>query len=54
MLPKLALVVSEMFSGYTLAAIEFARGAGMLTAINGMVATAGETDFELLAQPERT
>ena len=36
-----ALVVSEAFSPYTLAAIEHARGAGRLTAINGMVATAG-------------
>lgn len=36
-----AVVVSEMFSAYTLGAIETARGAGRLTAINGMVATAG-------------
>jgi sugar/nucleoside kinase (ribokinase family) len=37
-----ALVVSEMFSVYTLTAIETAKRAGRLTAINGMVATAGD------------
>jgi sugar/nucleoside kinase (ribokinase family) len=36
-----ALVVSEMFSPYTLAAIEHARALGRLTAINGMIASAG-------------
>lgn len=36
-----AVVVNEMFSPYTLTAIETAKGAGLLTAINGMVATAG-------------
>lgn len=35
------LVVSEMFSPYTLAAIEYARKLGHMTAINGMVASAG-------------
>ena len=37
-----ALVVSEMFSPYTLDAIVRARALGRLTAINGMIATAGE------------
>ncbi|MDF3042721.1 MAG: hypothetical protein K0Q71_5427 [Thermomicrobiales bacterium] len=36
-----ALVVSEMFSPYTLAAIEHARALGRMTAINGMIASAG-------------
>jgi nucleoside kinase len=36
-----ALVVSEMFSPYTLASIEHARRQGRITAINGMVASAG-------------
>jgi len=44
-----ALVVSEMFSPYTLAAIEAAKRAGRLTAINGMVATAGEFASRFLA-----
>lgn len=44
-----ALVVSEMFSRYTLAAIETAKRAGRLTAINGMVATAGEHASRFLA-----
>ncbi len=44
-----ALVVSEMFSPYTLDAIEFAKAEGLLTAINGMVATAGETATRFLA-----
>lgn len=44
-----ALVVSEMFSSYTLAAIETAKRAGRLTAINGMVATAGEHASRFLA-----
>jgi sugar/nucleoside kinase (ribokinase family) len=43
------LVVSEMFSGYTLGAIEFARSEGLLTAINGMVASAGETATRFLS-----
>jgi sugar/nucleoside kinase (ribokinase family) len=37
-----AVVISEMFSAYTLNAIEHARKTGALTAINGMVATAGD------------
>lgn len=37
-----AVVVSEMFSPYTLDALQRARARGALTAINGMVATAGE------------
>ncbi len=44
-----ALVVSEAFSPYTLAAIEHARAAGKLTAINGMVATAGADAPRFLA-----
>lgn len=44
-----ALVVSEAFSLYTLAAIEHARGRGLLTAINGMVATAGDNAARFLA-----
>jgi sugar/nucleoside kinase (ribokinase family) len=44
-----ALVVSEMFSPYTLGAIEFAGANGLLTAINGMVATAGEQATRFLA-----
>lgn len=44
-----ALVVSEMFSPYTLDAIEFAKQAGLVTAINGMVATAGEEATRFLA-----
>ena len=44
-----ALVVSEMFSDYTLDAIAFARQAGLTTAINGMVATAGEQATRFLA-----
>jgi sugar/nucleoside kinase (ribokinase family) len=47
-----ALVVSEMFSPYTLGAIEFARANGVLTAINGMVATAGEQATRFLAATE--
>ena len=43
------LVVSEMFSGYTLAAIEHAKALGKLTAINGMVATAGTLAERFLA-----
>ncbi|QKC98545.1 carbohydrate kinase family protein [Mesorhizobium sp. NZP2298] len=37
-----AVVISEMFGAYTLNAIEHARKTGALTAINGMVATAGD------------
>ena len=37
-----AVVISEMFSLYTLRAIEHGRRTGALTAINGMVATAGD------------
>ena len=44
-----ALVVSEMFSPYTLAAIENARGQGRMTAINGMVASAGACAERFLA-----
>ena len=44
-----ALVVSEMFSPYTLAAIEHARGQGCMTAINGMVASAGVNAARFLA-----
>lgn len=44
-----ALVVSEMFSDYTLAAIEHAKARGYLTAINGMVATAGSLAARFLA-----
>lgn len=44
-----ALVASEMFSPYTLAAIEAAKRAGRLTAINGMVATAGASASRFLA-----
>lgn len=44
-----ALVVSEMFSPYTLEAIEFAKASGLMTAINGMVATAGEEATRFLA-----
>ncbi len=44
-----ALVVSEAFSPYTLAAIEHARALGLTTAINGMVATAGEKTGRFLA-----
>jgi nucleoside kinase len=43
------LVVSEMFSPYTLAAIEHARGHGRMTAINGMVASAGAYTPRFLA-----
>lgn len=44
-----ALVVSEMFSAYTLGAIEAARSTGRLTAINGMVASAGQSASRFLA-----
>lgn len=44
-----ALVVSEMFSPYTLAGIEHAKANGILTAINGMVATAGPLAARFLA-----
>ncbi|WP_162918735.1 carbohydrate kinase family protein [Taklimakanibacter deserti] len=44
-----ALVVSEMFGPYTLGAIEAARRAGRLTAINGMVASAGQSASRFLA-----
>jgi sugar/nucleoside kinase (ribokinase family) len=44
-----ALVVSEMFSSYTLASIEHARRKGRLTAINGMVASAGASADRFLA-----
>jgi len=44
-----ALVVNEMFSDYTLGAIEYAQAKGVLTAINGMVATAGEGATRFLA-----
>jgi sugar/nucleoside kinase (ribokinase family) len=44
-----ALVVSEMFSPYTLAAIEHARRRGCLTAINGMVGSAGANAAPFLA-----
>lgn len=44
-----ALVVSEMFSPYTLDAIAFAKANGLLTAINGMVATAGAEATRFLA-----
>ncbi|QIG47846.1 hypothetical protein G5V57_09000 [Nordella sp. HKS 07] len=44
-----ALVVSEKFSHYTLGAIESAKRAGRLTAINGMVATAGQSASRFLA-----
>jgi sugar/nucleoside kinase (ribokinase family) len=44
-----AVVISEMFSAYTLNAIEHARKTGALTAINGMVATAGALASRFLA-----
>ncbi|PLP58240.1 hypothetical protein CYK37_15090 [Mesorhizobium loti] len=44
-----AVVISEMFSQYTLEAIEHARLGGALTAINGMVATAGQLAPRFLA-----
>jgi len=44
-----ALVVSEMFSPYTLTAIEHARRQGRMTAINGMVASAGACAERFLA-----
>lgn len=44
-----AVVVSEMFSAYTLAAIEHAKSCGRLTAINGMVATGGDLADRFLA-----
>ncbi len=44
-----ALVVSEAFSPYTLVAIEHAKAAGLTTAINGMVATAGDKAGRFLA-----
>jgi len=44
-----ALVISEMFGLYTLNAIEHARKTGALTAINGMVATAGDLAPRFLA-----
>ena len=44
-----SVVISEMFSIYTLQAIEHARGTGALTAINGMVATAGALAGRFLA-----
>lgn len=44
-----AVVISEMFSIYTLEAIEHGRKSGALTAINGMVATAGELAPRFLA-----
>jgi sugar/nucleoside kinase (ribokinase family) len=44
-----AVVISEMFSGYTLEAIEHGRRTGALTAINGMVATAGALAPRFLA-----
>jgi sugar/nucleoside kinase (ribokinase family) len=44
-----AVVVSEAFTPYTLAAIEHARALGRLTAINGMVATAGTLAPRFLA-----
>ena len=47
-----AVVISEMFSGYTLEAIEHGRRTGALTAINGMVATAGALAPRFLAATE--
>jgi sugar/nucleoside kinase (ribokinase family) len=44
-----AVVVNEMFSPYTLGAIELARDQGSTTAINGMVASAGELTEHFLA-----
>lgn len=44
-----AVVASEMFSGYTLACLEHARRLGALTAINGMVASAGPLTSRFLA-----
>jgi nucleoside kinase len=43
------VVVSEAFSTYTLAALEHAKARGIVTAINGMVATAGELAPRFLA-----
>jgi sugar/nucleoside kinase (ribokinase family) len=47
-----ALVVSEMFSAYTLDAIEHGKSAGCFTAINGMVATAGANAERFLASSD--
>jgi len=44
-----AVVACEMFSGYTLACLEHARERGALTAINGMVASAGPLTGRFLA-----
>ena len=44
-----AVVVSEMFGPYTLDALQRARARGAHTAINGMVATAGEATADFLA-----
>ena len=44
-----AVVISEMFSLYTLRAIEHGRRTGALTAINGMVATAGDLALRFLS-----
>lgn len=43
-----AVVVSEMFSPYTLGLLDAARQRGRLTAINGMVASAGVAAVEFL------
>lgn len=44
-----AVVACEMFSSYTLAGLEHARQCGALTAINGMVASAGPLTSRFLA-----
>lgn len=47
-----SVVVNEQFSAYTLAAIRRARAGGSLTAINGMVGTAGEQAPAFLEQAD--
>jgi sugar/nucleoside kinase (ribokinase family) len=46
------VVINESFSPYTLAAIKLAKDAGALTAINGMVGTAGDQAQAYLEQTD--
>ena len=47
-----AVVVNEMFSQYTLSGLEAAKEAGALTAINGMVGTAGSSAQSFIANAD--
>lgn len=47
-----AVVINEAFTPYTLQAIRTARAAGALTAINGMIGTAGKDAVKFLEQTD--